>query len=46
MVERIEARKYGKADKAQPRYFALKLPIAVDAADGDVCVRRSGADHR
>ena len=31
MVERIEARKYGKADKAQPRYFALKLPIAVDA---------------
>ena len=24
-------RKYGKADKAQPRYFALKLPIAVDA---------------
>ena len=24
-------RKYGKADKAQPRYFALKLPIAIDA---------------
>ena len=23
-------RKYGKADMAQPRYFALKLPIAVD----------------
>ena len=24
-------RKYGATDKAQPRYFALKLPIAVDA---------------
>ena len=29
--ETLPYRKYGKADMAQPRYFALKLPIAVDA---------------
>ena len=29
--ETLPYRKYGKANEAQPRYFALKLPIAVDA---------------
>ena len=24
-------RKYGEGEKGQPRYFALKLPIAIDA---------------
>ena len=37
-------RKYGDGAKGQPRYFALKLPIAVDDHVGDVCVRGRRAE--